>query len=102
MLITAPKPRNKFPLKRILDILFRSKLHNLMPTIIAPERTDQMRGDGFVWQQIGETWYPVCDTCGGNCGQCGTSLGMGIPASLGTIVKSTDMDSGNHAGLPTG
>lgn len=47
-------------------------------------------------------WVIVCDTCGGNCGQCGTSVAMGIPASLQTIVETTGMNTGKHAGLPRG
>jgi len=30
----------------------------------------------------------VCDTCGGNCGQCGTSIGMGVPPSMDMLIRS--------------
>ena len=43
----------------------------------APERTLRMREMGFSWGKLPDgTWIEKCDTCGGNCGQCGTSLGM--------------------------
>jgi hypothetical protein len=27
----------------------------------------------------GDLFVAVCSTCGGNCGQCGTSIGAGVP-----------------------
>ena len=29
----------------------------------------------------------VCDFCGGNCGQCGTSVGQGSPASMAHMIS---------------
>mgnify|MGYP000846750797 CR=1 FL=1 len=66
-----------------------------------PERTEKMIRDGFVWTEKGDGWTEVCLTCGGNCGQCGTSLGMGNPVKMDRLIESTGM---NHpvAGLPRG
>ena len=54
-----------------------------------PPRTEKMIGDGFVWAETPTGWTEVCLTCGGNCGQCGTSLGMGNPPSMDAIMEST-------------
>jgi len=44
--------------------------------------------EGFRWRKIEGEWVEVCDTCGGNCGQCGTSIGMGVPPSMDALVES--------------
>lgn len=59
-----------------------------------PPLTDKMRGAGFHWVWVTYTdgtagWHEACDTCGGNCGQCGTSLGRGLPASISHIAEAT-------------
>ncbi len=65
-----------------------------------PELTEQMKSLGFRWQKIEGVWREMCNTCGGNCGQCGTSLGAGTAPSLSSVVKSGNWQSGNHVGLP--
>lgn len=46
-------------------------------------------GNAMAWMTgqdgTGE-WVEVCDFCGGNCGQCGTSVGMGVPPSMDRMV----------------
>lgn len=64
-----------------------------------PERTEKMISEGFVWAQVSGGWTEVCLTCGGNCGQCGTSLGRGNPVKLGQLVEITGMNQ-PVAGLP--
>lgn len=54
-----------------------------------PERTEKMIRDGFIWAECPERgWTEVCLTCGGNCGQCGTSLGMGNQPSMDALVAN--------------
>ena len=81
-----------------------SRLHakgrSALPEIVAPPVTERMRLQGNIWRRIESEWFEVCGTCGGNCGQCGTSVAMGIPASLDTIIYTTGMHNGNVAGLP--
>jgi len=41
-----------------------------------------MRARGTVWALLpledgSKTWHPVCDFCGGNCGQCGLTGDVG-------------------------
>lgn len=57
-----------------------------------PALTKQMCALGFHWERTKYGWVEACDTCGGNCGQCGTSLGFGMPASIGAIVKNGGWD----------
>lgn len=85
--------------KFIKALFERETWHKIAPAKVAPPLTPKMRASGFMWVRLGDEWREVCTTCGGNCGQCGTSMGMGIPASLDTIVKTTGMNSGRHAGL---
>lgn len=42
--------------------------------------------------ELGYLWIAVCDTCGGNCGQCGTSIGAGVPASMKTLARTCGWD----------
>lgn len=58
-----------------------------------PERTRKMISDGFVWTECGDGWTEVCLTCGGNCGQCGTSLGQGNPVKMNNLIKVTGMNN---------
>lgn len=48
-----------------------------------PEPTRQ--GTKFRW--IDNGWVEVCDFCGGNCGQCGWSIGSGVPASMDSMIE---------------
>jgi len=69
-----------------------------------PELTEKMRFNGFHWVWVTYAdgtagWHEACDTCGGNCGQCGTSLGMGLPASMDHLIQATGMNK-PPAGLP--
>lgn len=66
-----------------------------------PERTEKMIRDGFVWAKTQTGWTEVCLTCGGNCGQCGTSLGMGNPVNMDHLIEATGMNN-PPAGLPRG
>lgn len=34
----------------------------------------------------------ACETCGGNCGQCGTSVDMGKPPSLKKIIGAFEVE----------
>lgn len=43
-------------------------------------------GTKLIW--LNDKWIEVCDFCGGNCGQCGWSVGSGIPASMNTMIES--------------
>lgn len=36
----------------------------------------------------GTIYVAVCDFCGGNCGQCGTSVGQGIPFDFDLMAKN--------------
>lgn len=40
------------------------------------------------WDDEGPLLIAVCDFCGGNCGQCGTSIGRGVPATMQQMVQS--------------
>jgi hypothetical protein len=40
----------------------------------------------------GPLWVAVCDTCAGNCGQCGTSIGMGIPFDFDYMIEKNNWD----------
>lgn len=40
------------------------------------------------WDDEGPLLIAVCDFCGGNCGQCGTSVGRGVPATMQQMVQS--------------
>lgn len=44
------------------------------------------RGNQHVWRD--GQWVEVCGFCGGNCGQCGTSVGRGVPASMDNMIKN--------------
>lgn len=65
-----------------------------------PALTAQMKSLGFHWVKTDDGWHEACDMCGGNCGQCGTSLGRGLPVSLSQVVKSSGMDRKPPYGLP--
>lgn len=57
------------------------KLFKLKPPM--PKPTQQ--GTKFKW--LNKQWIEVCDTCGGNCGQCGWSIGIGVPASMDVLIR---------------
>jgi len=59
-----------------------------------PPLTERMQALGFHWRRIGNDWVEACNTCGGNCGQCGTSLGMGVPASMDCLIDSLESGKG--------
>ncbi len=40
---------------------------------------------------VEDLYVAVCDFCGENCGQCGTSIGMGVPFSFDRIVIKSGM-----------
>lgn len=73
----------------------------VIPTPLRPLGLEYMHPTGgeTKWRKVGDMYYEVCAFCGGNCGQCGTSVGMGIPASMSEIVKNGQWDSGNHVGF---
>ena len=51
-------------------------------------------GTGFKWSYniFDNGWRIVCDTCGGNCGQCGLTDKLGnIQTDLGTLIQNTEM-----------
>lgn len=49
--------------------------------------------NGYMWRKIGGEWRQVCDTCGGNCGQCGDTGKLGnVPADMDFIIKKTGMN----------
>lgn len=64
------------------------------PTPVDPKgvrvvRHDKLRGIlTFVYND--ETEITVCDFCLGNCGQCGTSVGMGIAPQMGAMVMNLE------------
>ena len=50
--------------------------------------------DGFVWRKVEKVWRQVCDTCGGNCGQCGITGRIGnIAPSMDYLIVSTGMNN---------
>lgn len=68
----------------------------------APLVTEEMRLQGITWAKADDGWREVCDTCGGNCGQCGMTsrLGTGVAPSLDRIIKSGGWDKNPPYGLP--
>lgn len=38
--------------------------------------------------ESGDLYVAVCDFCGGNCGQCGTSVGQGVPFDFDLMAKN--------------
>lgn len=76
--------------------------HRVVKQVAAPPPiTPEMQALGFHWERkivwqrdehLGDhkslAWVEVCNTCGGNCGQCGTSLGMGIAPSMDCVIES--------------
>jgi hypothetical protein len=71
------------------------------PGRIAPPITHEMKMRGTSWARtVGGGWREVCDTCGGNCGQCGMTERLGNPGfSLDRIIAKTGMNN-PPAGLP--
>ncbi len=63
---------------KIMERLFGKKR-----PVVAPE---PRLGNRMRW--IDDQWVEVCDFCGGNCGQCGTSVGAGIPFSMDTLIQN--------------
>jgi hypothetical protein len=65
---------------------------------------DGAHGDQIAWikgtDSDGELYIAVCDFCGGNCGQCGTSIGQGIPFDFDRIIYKSGMWKGPPAGFP--
>lgn len=51
-----------------------------------PKPNPTQPGTKFKW--IDNHWVEICDTCGGNCGQCGWSIGRGVPASMDNLIQS--------------
>lgn len=49
--------------------------------------------------ELGDLYRAVCDFCGGNCGQCGTSIGQGVPFNFDHIILKSEMWKGTPAGL---
>lgn len=47
----------------------------------------------------GELYVAVCDMCGGNCGQCGTSIGEGVPFNFDRIILKSELWRGQPAGF---
>lgn len=44
---------------------------------------------GFMWVWRNNKWVETCDTCHGNCGQCGNMRRLGNqPASFQAIVRN--------------
>jgi hypothetical protein len=58
-----------------------------------PKQTEWMKARGTVWAWFGgsnPTWRPVCDFCGGNCGQCGLTGDVGnVPFNFQRIVNNS-------------
>jgi hypothetical protein len=71
------------------------------PCLVAPPRSIEMVNRGTVWgRTVDGGWREVCDTCGGNCGQCGMTERLGnMPVDLGRLVRKTGMNR-PVAGLP--
>lgn len=67
-----------------------------LPTIPPePPLTDKMKREGFIWVYARcydgvERYIEVCKVCGGNCGQCGTSLGLGVPPQMDKLTEGLD------------
>lgn len=40
---------------------------------------------------IDDLYVAVCDFCGGNCGQCGTSVGSGVPLDFERIILKSNL-----------
>jgi hypothetical protein len=54
-----------------------------------PAVTEDMRKQGLTWARFGDEFHPVCDFCGGNCGQCGNTGKVGnVPASMSRMAQS--------------
>lgn len=62
----------------------------IRPQVISrpPKPADEpLSGVKYVW--LSGEWRPVCDFCGGNCGQCGITSRVGnVPASMSEMVKN--------------
>jgi hypothetical protein len=56
-----------------------------------PELTPRMKAHGLVWARIPGKFIPVCDFCGGNCGQCGITS---IVGNVGFSMKRMAEKSG--------
>lgn len=90
---------------RIVDAYVRRRYNARMTedgyTPVAPPRTCQMEMRGTVWARtVDGGWREICDTCGGNCGQCGMTERLGNPGfSLDRIINKTGMNN-PPAGLP--
>lgn len=41
----------------------------------------------------GDLFVAVCATCGGNCGQCGTSVGEGVPLNFNHMITKNHWDA---------
>lgn len=55
---------------------------------------------GLKWIWRVDKWIEVCDTCGGNCGQCGITGRVGNPGfSLDEVIKTGGWDKNPPAGL---
>lgn len=46
----------------------------------------------------GTIFIAVCDFCGGNCGQCGTSIGEGVPFNFDLMAKNGKWDKPGWGG----
>lgn len=58
--------------------------------ILWPEVTEQMKSRDLVWARANDgTFHPVCNFCGGNCGQCGVTWIVGnVPASMDRMISN--------------
>lgn len=56
---------------------------------IKPYQTTQMKHNGVDWVNYAGTWYLVCTTCGGNCGQCClTGYVDPVPANMQNLIDN--------------
>lgn len=69
-----------------------------------PLPVSDLDGEPHAWMygndDDGELFIAVCSFCGGNCGQCGTSIGQGIPFDFDRMIKNSGLWKGQPAGFP--
>jgi hypothetical protein len=74
---------------KLLNRLRRIRLPKPTPP---PEITPKMKMNGLVWARIPGRWIPVCDFCGGNCGQCGNTEIVGnVGFSMQRIAEKSGL-----------
>lgn len=90
ILLRIPFPKwNMHPLQR--KLFAEKKVFTRIPTPLRPLGKDYMHptaGETMWRKSDSGDWFEVCAFCGGNCGQCGTSVGMGVPASMSFMVHN--------------